>query len=647
MKKNKKIRRTLGYQKKRKPTQSPAVSFSRQSILQQAMTLHRAGRLPEAETLYRQVLQEDPNQPEALQNLGLLAHQVGKNGIAAELISRSIACKPDNPEAHYNLGIILLVQGKPEEAVASFHRTLTLKPDYVEAHYNLGNILHDLGKPDEAIVNYRQALTLKPDYVEAHYNLGIVLLEQGKPDEAAASYLRALDLRPDYVEAHNNLGNAYLSQGKLDKAVASYRQALSLQPDYLTAHSNLLFCMNYLPNHSPGQYLEEARSYGRQAAAKVRVRFSDWNCSSSPEMLRVGLVSGDFRNHPGGYFLENLLNHIDTGQMALFAYPINLMEDELTARIRPRFAAWKLLAGLNDETAARLIHNEGVHVLLDLSGHTRSNRLPIFAWKPAPVQASWLGYFASTGMAEMDYLVADPVSVPESNQVHFTEEIWNLPETRFCFTPPAVDMELGVSQLPALRNGCITFGCFQNLAKLNDDMLTLWGRIFQQLPKARLRLQNAHFNSPGMQEDLRCRLTAKGITPERITLEKGAPRAEYLAAHADIDIILDTFPFGGGTTTCEALWMGVPTVTLAGNTMVGRQGASMLSCAGLADWIADDAEDYVAKTVDHASDFEKLARLRAGLRKQVLASPLFDGPRFARNFETALWGMWQRYQGKG
>ena len=364
-------------------------------------------------------------------------------------------------------------------------------------------------------------------------------------------------------------------------------------------------------------------------------------------MLRVGLVSGDFRNHPGGYFLENLLKNIDTGQVELFAYPINLMEDDLTARIRPRFAAWKPLAGLNDETAARLIHADGMHLLLDLSGHTRSNRLPIFAWKPAPVQASWLGYFASTGMAEMDYLVADPVSVPESNQVHFTEEIWNLPETRFCFTPPAVDMELGVSQLPALRNGCITFGCFQNLAKLNDDMLTLWGRIFQQLPKARLRLQNAHFNSPGMQEDLRCRLTAKGITPERITLEKGAPRAEYLAAHADIDIILDTFPFGGGTTTCEALWMGVPTVTLAGNTMVGRQGASMLSCAGLADWIADDAEDYVAKTVDHASDFEKLARLRAGLRKQVLASPLFDGPRFARNFAAALWGMWQRYQGKG
>jgi predicted O-linked N-acetylglucosamine transferase (SPINDLY family) len=485
---------------------------------------------------------------------------------------------------------------------------------------------------------------LKPDYAEAHNNLGIVLNEQGRLDEAIASYGRALALKPDYAEAHSNRGNALKDQGRLDEAVADFRQALTLQPNFTDAHSNLLFSLNYLPSQTAAHYLNEARRYGRQATTQVGTPFSDWRCPVRPERLRVGMVSGDFRNHPVGYFLENVLADVNQDKIELIAYPTNRREDELTARIHPHFVAWKLLAGLDDETAARLIHDDGPHVLLDLSGHTRSNRLPVFTWKPAPVQATWLGYVASTGVAEIDYLLADPVAVPEAHREHFSEKIWYLPDTRFCFSPPATGNDFPSTPLPALRNGYLTFGCFQNLAKINNEVLAVWGRIFQRLPRARLRLQNRLFNSPAILEQLQGRLARHGIAPGSTMFEKKVPRLEYLAAHDQIDIILDTFPFPGGTTTCEALWMGVPTVTLAGNTMVARQGASLLACAGLADWIAVDAEDYVDKALTHAADLEQLARLRTGLRRQVLASPLFDGPRFARNFEAALWGMWRGFK---
>jgi protein O-GlcNAc transferase len=609
-KKNKKSKRPSWHQKRTKQVSRPPDGFPRSSILQQALVLHQAGRLSEAEALYRQILQAVPNHPEALHYLGLLAHEVGKNGIAVELMGRAVACRPD----------------------------------YVEAHYNMGNVLDDLGNADKAAACYRRALALKPDHVDAHYNLGLLLQTQGKPDEAAACYRQALILKPDYVEAHNNLGIALKDQGRLDEALDSFRRALTLKPDYFEAHSNLLFCLIYLPSQSIPQYLDEARLYGRQVAARVRIRFSDWICASRPERLCIGLVSNDFRNHPVGYFLENMLAHIDTTRLDLVAYPANREEDELTARIRPRFAAWKPLVGMDDEVAAHLIHNDGMHILIDLSGHTSHNRLPVFARKPAPVQVTWLGYFASTGMAEMDYLIADRESVPESCRESFTETVWYLPETRWCFSPPVSDKELAVAPLPALHNGYITFGCFQNLAKLNDEVLAVWGRILQALPLSRLRLQNPQNNSPALREELQRRLARQGIAPERVMFEKPVPRLDYLAAHAHIDIILDTFPFSGATTTCEALWMGVPTVTLAGNTMVARQGVSLLTCAGLTNWIAANVEDYVAKAVAYATDVEKLACLRAGLRQQVLSSPLFDGPRFARNFEAALWNMWNRYK---
>ncbi|RFC32802.1 MAG: putative O-linked N-acetylglucosamine transferase, SPINDLY family [Candidatus Nitrotoga sp. SPKER] len=762
-------------------THSSDLSISQ--IIQVAREHHQAGRLPQAEAIYQQILQVEPNHPDALHLLGLIARQGGKNGIAAGLISRAIRVNPSNPiyyinlgnvlkdqgqledaifnyrqalsikpdfaEVHNNLGNVLKEQGNLDAAIESFRRSLALKPDFAETHSNLGNALKDQGQLDEAIACYGQALLLKPDYAEAYNNLGTALKAQNKLDAAVGSYRKAVSLKPDFVDAHNNLGNALMAQGKLeaavvsfhqsllikpdyaeahnnlgnalkdqgkldaavesfqkalafksdfaeaynnfglalqkqsnmgkaiacynkalsikpdyaeaynnlglalqeqgklDEAVDSYRKALALRPIYPKAHSNLLFTLSFYSKCLPDAYLAEARHYGNKVMTTVQP-YTTWpvypeNTGERGMLpLRIGLVSGDFRTHPVGFFLEGILENLNPARVELVAYSTSPQEDELTSRIQPCFVAWNIIVGLSDEAAARKIHDDGIHILIDLTGHTASNRLPMFALKPAPVQVSWLGYFATTGLPTIDYLLADPVSVPETHREHFTETVWYLPETRLCFTPPANKTGLELTPLPAVQNGYITFGCFQNLTKVNDTVLAAWGRIFLALPEARLRLQSSQLNCSTARESLQHRFTQAGIMPERVIMEGHIPRENYLAAYAHVDIILDTFPYPGGTTTCEALWMGVPTLTLTGDTLLARQGASMLTCAGLEDWIASDESDYVSRVLFHVTDIDRLAQLRSGLRQQVLASPLFDAPCFALHLEDALQNMWQQ-----
>jgi predicted O-linked N-acetylglucosamine transferase (SPINDLY family) len=535
------------------------------------------------------------------------------------------------------LGASLQMQGK--DALPALHNAAKLSPNDAEAHNNLGVALQERGQLDGAVASYRSALRIDPGFVEAHYNLGNVLSELGRLEEAVASYRSALKINPNFAVIHSNLGAALQELGRLNEALSSCRRALELEPGLAVVHSNLLGMLNCTSGHTPSYCLDEAREYGRRVSKKVTSRFSTWQCADQPKRLRVGMVSGDLHNHPVGFFLESLLAQIDPARVELIAYPIDTHVDALTTRIKPRFAAWKSLYSLSDADAARLIHADGVHVLLDLSGHTEQNRLPIFAWKPAPVQASWLGYFATTGVAEMDYLLADEVGVPEAHREHFSETVWYLPDTRLCFTAPEVD--LPVASLPALQNGFVTFGCFQRLTKVGDEVLTVWGKILSALPNARLRWQCKQLADPTVAAQFVERLQQHGIDPARVTMHGAVPREAYLDAHAEVDVILDTFPFPGGTTTCEALWMGVPPLTLAGDTLLARQGASMLTAAGLEDWVATSVADYVDKAVALAGDLPKLAALRAGLREQVSASPLFDAKRFARNFEAALWGMWR------
>ena len=580
------------------------------ALLNEARAHFRAGKLRDTEIAVRKVLDSAPGNPDALNLLGLIAVQAGKPKVALQWFKQAVSAKPDHPHAWFNLG----------------------------------NALQSLGNLDLAISAYDKALALNPTHTDAHNNQGGALQYLGKLDNAISSYRKALSINPKSAAAHNNLAGALQLQGEFEESVRAYRAALALNPDYDEAHSSLLMALSVWSHCAPVDYLAQARQYGARVTARAQP-FTAWPAASTwrpGEPLRVALVSGDLRLNPVGYFLEDVLDRLDPAKVQLTAYSTTVRADALTARVKPRFAAWNVIAGLKDEAAARKIHADGVHILIDLAGHTVNNRLPLFAWKPAPVQVSWLGYFASTGVAEIDYLLADRASLPDDTSQTFTETVWALPDTRLCFTPPA--NAPNVAPLPALHNGYITFGCFQRLAKLNDEVLQLWSRIMQALPESRLRLQMIEMRWPAAREKLLKRLADAGISSDRVAIYPEVAREAYLAAHAEVDMILDTFPFTGGTTTCEALWMGVPTLTLRGATLLALQGVSLLGCVGLEDWIAANENDYLARATAHAANPTKLAALRVGLRVRTQASPLCDAARFALNLENALLGMWQQRQ---
>ena len=558
----------------------------------------------------------------------------------AEVESQSrliIAQYPNVGLAWKLLGASLQMQGK--DALLALQNVAKLSPNDAEAHNSLGMALQERGELDGALASYRNALKYDPGFVEAHYNLGNALCELGRLEEAVSSYRSALQIDPNFAVIHSNLAATLQELGRLEESIASCRRALELEPGMAAVHSNLLGMLNCTAGHAPAYRLDQAREYGRMVSKKVTARFTSWRCADKPQRLRVGIVSGDLHNHPVGYFLEGLLAKLDPARVELFAYAASPHVDALTTRIKPYFAAWKPLYDLSDGDAARLIHADGVHVLLDLAGHTEQNRLPIFAWKSAPVHASWLGYYATTGVAGMDYLLTSEVAVPEAQRGDFTEKVWYLPDTWLCFTPP--DVDLSVVVLPALKNGCITFGCFQRLDKMGETILKAWASILTALPNAQLNLDCKQLGDPAVVKQQALRLQQHGIDPARVMMRGAAPTREaYLSRYAEVDVMLDTFPYPGVTTTCEAMWMGVPTLTLAGDTYLSRQGAGMVTAAGLGDWVTSSVEDYIDKAVSLASDLPKLAALRAGLRKQVSTSPLCDAQRFARNFEEALWGMW-------
>ncbi|MDZ4254079.1 MAG: tetratricopeptide repeat protein [Sulfuritalea sp.] len=600
------------------------------------------GRIADSEACYLEALEIEPDCAEAHFKLGNIFSTRGQLTEAAACYRRAIDIAPDYVKAHYNLGNTLRDLSRLAEAETCYRRAVGIDPGYTAAHNNLGAMLMYQARHDEAETCFRSVLRILPIDVVAINNLGLALKELGRFDEAAASYKNVLAIRPDNADAYNNLGVVQKAQGRLAESEASYRRALELMPSFTNAHSNLLLGLNYDPCRSTSYCVEEARRFGKSVSSLADTPYRSWTCAPHPTRLKVGLVSADLRNHVVGNFLENILCQLDQSRIELIGYPTYHVEDSLTARIRPCFSSWKPIYGLSNKKAANLIHSDGVHLLLDLSGHTGHNRLPVFAWKPAPVQASWLGYFATTGLAEIDYVLADRTGVPEECQHNFTEEVWYLPDTRLCFSEPK--SRISVSSLPALGNGMMTFGCFQHLSKLNNRTLKVWRTILTRLPNARIRFQHGHLNSSSSREELSRCLQDAGIAPDRVTMHGGLEYSKYLEAYAEVDLVLDTFPFPGGATTCEALWMGVPTLTLSGSTMIQNQGASLLVAAGLPEWIAGNEKDYIHKAVAVASDLESLANLRLRLRQQILASPLFDSKRFARNFADALWEMWQRRQ---
>jgi protein O-GlcNAc transferase len=606
--------------------------------------LARRKRWEEACTAYRRALQLKPAFADAEVALGAALEELAELAEAAASYRRALKLQPDYAPVYGNLAGVLLKLKQPGEAVACFRQALKLDPKLTTLYYKLGLALEQLQQHDAAIATYRQMLQHHPDNVPAHGMLGIQLLKTGRLIEAVECFQRVIALSPEEVIAHNDLGAALHRLGRTDEAAASWRRVLELDPEQFVAHSNLLFLQSSRTSEPSAALLELARGFGAIAARRASQPTSWSNTPEPSRRLRVGFVSGDLRAHPVGYFLVSFLAALSqraAGRLELCGYFNHAVADEVSARIKALCSLWREVHELNDEALARLIREDNIDILIDLSGHTGGNRLPALAWKPAPVQVTWLGYLGTTGVEAIDYLIADAWTLQPEEEPFFTETIWRLPGSYLCFTPPAEDGTIG--PLPALANGHITFGSFNNLLKVTDEVIALWARLLHTVPGSRLLVKTQALAELTVRQRVSRQFAAHGIDDSRLMLETQVPRADYLKPFNRVDIALDTFPYTGITTSVETLWMGVPFVTLAGKTFLTRQGVGLLENAGLPEWIAADPDDYVRRAARHAADLATLQRIRQELRPRLLASPIFDAPRFAGHFEDALRGMWRQW----
>jgi predicted O-linked N-acetylglucosamine transferase (SPINDLY family) len=640
-----------------------------------AIQHHEAGRLQAAEQIYRKILSVDPDHIDALHLIGIAAFQTGQHEAAVEYISRAIELNGAEASFHYSLGNVFKVIHRWDDAIRCYGRALELRPDFAEAYNSLGDTFREKGdldraiaclcragelkpdfpeahfnlglsyltqrKPDEAIAAYRRALKLRPDFVEVHNNLGNVWQALGDLDEAVTSYLRAAELRPDLPESHSNLGSCFHRQGELDKAIASFRRALELKPNLAAAHSNLLYTLYFCPRRDAASIFEEHRQWNRRHAEPLANLIRPHLNDAAPDRrLRIGYVSPNFRNHAGSFFLAPLFSAHNHKLFEIFCYSDIVVPDAITAKLRSYSDEWRETAGLSDEQVAELIRADKIDILVDLTMHMADGRPLLFARKPAPVQVCWLAYQGTTGLSTMDYRLTDAhLDPPGLFDHYYSEESIRLPDSFWCYDP--LTDEPAVNSLPALEKGYVTFGCLNNFCKVTDDVLRLWARVLSAVDRSKLIL----LAGEGSHRERAIRfLEREGISRERITFQAFLPRPDYLRLYHQIDIGLDTFPYNGQTTTLDAVWMGVPVVTIIGQaTSVARAGASILRNLGTPELIAESADEFVAIAVELANNSGRLAELRTSLRQRLEKSPLMDASRFAANVEAAYRGMWRRW----
>ncbi len=653
----------------RKPAEGPLV---------QGFDRLRAGDWEAAFTEAETILKTDPADPDALHLAGSAACRMGRYEPAVALYRRYLGIRPDSPGGHLNLGVALSGAGQPAEAEGHFRRALALKPNLAAAHTGLGTALRmlkrhdeavdafrgaldiqpegvgilvhlgaalrDAGRDSEAIDVHRRAISLAPDHAEAHYSLGNLLKRNGRLTEALAAYQAAIEARPDYTEAMNNMAVVLKSQGRMGEATDIYRRALTIRPDYHRAHSNLIFCMNYASDVDGAAIHGESRRWDRTHAVPLKARIRAHPNRPDPHRrLRIGYLSPDFYTHSVSYFFEPLLAAHDRSAVSLTCYADVARPDRTTDRLRELADGFRTIIDWTDTEVAERIRADAIDILVDLAGHTSRHRLLVFAQRPAPVQATWLGYPNTTGLSTIDYRLTDGVADPpgEADRLH-SEILIRLEPGFLCYGPPA-DAP-AVAPPPAGKRGTVTFGSFNNLSKLSDATVDLWARLLERVPESRLLLKQSALGDPGTRERVAARFEGAGVGGDRLELAPGTPvRADHLGRYGEVDIALDPFPYNGTTTTCEALWMGVPVVTLAGDRHAGRVGASLLTRVGLDPLIAPTPEAYLTTAAGLAADPERTARLRREIRERMRRSSLCDAEGFARSVERAFREMWRRW----
>jgi protein O-GlcNAc transferase len=598
-------------------------------------------QLVEAAKHYRLFLSINPNDVTVNQTLAQILSQQGSFSEAIAHYQRTLAINPDDAETHRLLGDAFNHLGQFQDAMEAYQQALTLNPNDDQTHKHIGDIFRIQSQLESAISSYQQALALNPNDAGTHNNLGIVFNRLGKLKEAMACYEQALMLEPNFVEAGSNLGSTLLYQGQIQKAIEHYQQILAEQP-HNVIHSNLLLALHYTTDYDPAALFSEHQKFNEQYAIAISSQ-PHLNDRQPQRKLKIGYISADFKKHSVAYFMESILAHHDPEQFEIYCYYNGTLHDEVTQRFQKQVHHWVDCASLSDEVLAETIRSVPIDILVDLSGHTDNNRLLVLAAKPAPVQITYLGYSDTTGLTSIDYRISDNYVEPKDmNDSLSSEQIVRMPNSYFCYRPD--DDSPPVSELPALKKDFITFGSFNNYAKLNAKTLELWAKVLNAIPNSKLFLKTRSLNDPNVQQTFKTQWLDLGIDSERIILANYAPSTKaHLKTYHQIDIGLDTYPYNGATTTCEALWMGVPVVTLVGNRHVSRMGLSILSTVGLTEVIAQTPEDYLQICIKLANNINYLQELRVNMRERMQHSPLMDGPTFTRDLETNYQKMWETW----
>lgn len=598
--------------------------------------LFHAGQHAELERRAQRLLERYPRSGFVWNMLGACLQVRNRDALAA--FEKAALYSPDDADAQSNLGLAFYAAGRYAESADHSRKALALRPDLAAAFNNLGNAQSALGEQALALANYKQAIALRPDYAEPYKNVGNIELARGQITPAIASFRKALAIQPDYADAQNSLAIALAAGGDLYEGLVGVRRATELNPDSFEIHSGMLFLLSHSEQQSPSSLFAEHCRVAEKFEAPLRPAWPEHqNSREGDRTIKVGLVSADYCGHVIAQYLGPLLEHLaEHSGLTLHAYYNGTVEDAVTRSLQSHFDHWHNVAGLSHDVVAKQVQADGMDILIDLSSHTKGNRLLTFARKPAPIQVTWLGYPGTTGLQAMDYCLADPLLFPPGQfDDQFTEKIVHLPALA-PFEPSIVAP--AVNELPALKNGFITFGSFNRTIKINRAVMACWAQLMHALPSSRLLLE-------GAPEDAQCFgwLVELGIGRERMIWHGRNGVLAYQTLHHQVDICLDTFPYNGATTTWNAAWMGVPTLTLAGNTPAGHYGAAIMGHMGLQAFVADDVQDFVNKGVHWAGHLEELAALRAGMRMRFSQSPAGQPAQIANALANALRTMWQRW----
>ena len=620
-----------------------------QRLLQDAVVHHRAGRLDQAEALYRRVRAALPNYFDAVHLSGVIALQQGRTAEAVDLLTRAHRLGPKNAPCALRLGLALVTAGRAADAETPLRAAVSLDPQSVEAWDGLAHCLKVQDRLAGAIECHQRALALQPAFAKGLYNYGLTLSLAGRHAEALASHERAIAADAAYAKGHYGRAQVLQQMHRIPEAIAAYDRFLELEPGNLEARSYRLYALNHLDGLDRTRLFDEHVAYGRSVG---RHPVPEFRHDPAPDRrLRLAILSPDLRAHSCAWFLEPLLRHLDPTQFELYLYHDHFREDAVSARLKSLAAVWRNFVGQPAPAVEKAIRADAPDILVDLAGHTgMTSRLPLFAKHLAPVQVNYLGYPNTTGLPAMHYRLTDAIVDPAGDaDALATEKLVRFAPTAWAYeapdcAPPVKVRNTNFGPDDAGAEPGVVFGCFNNIAKLSDTALALWARVLAAVPGSKLLLKGRGFGDESVRRRYFERFTAAGLPVERVEfLERTANTAEHLALYGRVDISLDTFPYHGTTTTCEALWMGVPVVTLMGDRHVARVSGSLLTAIGRAEWVAQTPDDYVRIATELAADRAKLATIRAGLRDEVRNSPLGDHAGQSARFAAALRQCWQAW----